>query len=394
MNDPDQIVVTAWMGFPPWVREQGELVFTLSESLLATLPQFSPIERIYSSEPRYYQPTPQGAAALSAALAAKHIDSLELGSPARPKAQSSQVSGSLHLGFSWRSDLAVTVGIMVQPAGIAPSAVADHLTSFVGRWFERLDAASAFVSYFRLEGRKQVGDAPRMTTHEEERGRTIPFQYEVLKRYMRGAFWGTGLGSELCQQLGGREVVLRDAPATISRRLGAGVWLQLSPEGPIAADGTLASLRHFLAPVLRWSPHEVRNLVAATPTPTLQADQPPGPTGIATHEAPRQRRRAVPVADAGDEGGLNIYLDTAPSPIDVASITATVADWFRDGVNEAFGGPLHELTGPVTEHTVMRWRIDFGTADTRRAVRDLSRRLGGLPGIGVSRLVVGVESAG
>ena len=392
MSVSDQIVVTAWIGFPPWIREQGEQVFALSVDLLATLRRFAPIEPIYSSEPRYYRPTPQGRAALSAALAAKRIDSLELGSAAQPKAQGSQVSGSLRLGFSWRRDFATTVGITVQPAGIAPSGVADDLTSFIGRWFGRLEAVGAFVSYFRFEGKKQVGDAARMTTHEEERGRTILFQHEVLKRYARGAFWGTGLGADLCQLLGGQEVVLQHAPATVTRPLGAGVWLQLSPEGPIAPRQALANMREFLRPVLNWSPIDVQNLLTATLRP--RADHPPEPTSIATHKPRKQRRRAVPVVDDGDDGGLNVYLDAPLSPTDAASITATVADWFREGVNEGFGGPLHELTGPVTEPSVMRWRIDFGTADRRRAVHDLSTRLGHLPGIGVSRLVIGVESVG
>jgi hypothetical protein len=233
-------IVSGWLAGPPSLAGEGPLHVALLDDLLSLLRAYR-IRSVHTSEPRYYRPGPKGRVRLTEALLAGRAESLYL-SAALPAGAAGSAGASIRLRFEDRPDFAVDVGarILAGGGGAQVPALARDVAEFVVRWFAPLRAAAAFVS-------DRLNADPGRTEHELEGLRPSLMRWSALIRYARGAFWGTGLGPELCAHLGGREQVLREAPVAIKRALGEGVWLQVS-EAPPAEPQALDRLTEYLAP--------------------------------------------------------------------------------------------------------------------------------------------------
>lgn len=403
--------VTAWLAGPPGLRGEAELLTVLLDDLLRLLRPYG-IRSVWTSEPRIYRTGSRGRALLAEALADGRVEGLVLDN--RPVvAEAGSANAHLRLGPSSEPDLAFLMTIVVRPALMnSPAQIAAQLTGFLLRWLGPLRAAAAFISYSWIQDGRRVGDQPLRTAYEEEHGLPTLISWSALRRYARGAFWGTGLGPDLCAQLGGQVRVLREAPVALARPVDKGVWLQLS-DSPPAEPAALAHLAAFLAPLLTWTREDVlaveseahgeeaiAKLIRSTsvkataflpPAPTPEtADASPAPLSSASQAVPIRGLR-----DLEPETGLNVYLAAPPTPAQRATMETAMEAWYREGFNGHFGGTgFHDLTGPTVDGRVMRWHADFGSADARHAIRSLARRLAELPGATVERLVVGTEHAG
>jgi hypothetical protein len=90
--------------------------------------------------------------------------------------------------------------------------------------------------------------------------------------------------------------------------------------------------------------------------------------------------------------GVNVCLSHPPTTQNQASLSEVVNRWYGRGLAGAFGGRgLHQISGPSIDGSVMRWRIDFGSANFQVAVEALTQDLGAIPDFRVMRLIVGVE---
>ena len=175
-----------------------------------------------------------------------------------------------------------------------------------------------------------------------------------------------GLRADLCDVLGGREYVLRDAPAPIVRPLGEGVWLQLS-ESPPADYDALARLADFLGPALRWAGNDLRAAIEESRSQSraeqLQ-DRPIDVDGLEAEAAAHAarvaeqgsaahlgKRKTVPIRglrDVGVDVALNIYLAAPPTTPQLTYLVAMIQRWYADGFEGKFGGNgFHGLTGPT-----------------------------------------------
>jgi hypothetical protein len=398
------LVLTAWLAAPPTLRDAHELVFALVDDLLLVLRPYA-IRTIYTSEPRYYRLGSTGRARLAEALTSGQVENLHLGSDPATRAQGSAVA-SLFLGSKASVDTATRVGIRIQPyedSGAEPALIARQLVHFVARWFGRLRAAAAFVS-------DRLDDDTNCTVYEAERSQGALFTWPALRRYSRGVFWGTGLGPDHCAQLGGREQVLRDAPADVRRPLEEGVWLQLS-EVPPAEPYAYRRLGEYLAPLMTWTRDDVQLMVpsagdTAETASSAIARQPaelpsiPG-TLQGLPSGSLGRRRAVPMrligGDVEVQTGLNVYLSEPPTPGQLEALIAAVQAWYQEGFDGAFPsglgqGAFHHLFGPSVEGAVLRWHVDFGSADERHALKSLRMRLADVTNVSVLRLIVGTET--
>jgi hypothetical protein len=179
----------------------------------------------------------------------------------------------------------------------------------------------------------------------------------------------------------------------LSRRLGRGVWLQ-APSEPNSDSTILEPLRSYLGPLLTWTRADT-----GAPAPPPAATEPVDPTRInRLNDQLSHKVRPIPARfkrDAGIDTGLNLHFAEAPTPAQRSAAEKVVGGWYVEGATGSFGGVgFHELTGPTLDGRVMRWRIDFGSADSRRAVRWISRELTGIPGApGIERIVIGTERA-
>jgi hypothetical protein len=289
------------------------------------------------------------------------------------------------------ADFALYAGLLVRPYfADQRQGVLEQLVALVTRWFVEWGAGAAFVS-FAGPGRPEQQDVPLRTAHEVAHILPTLLLWPDVCRYSRGAFWGTGLGPDLCDPLSGRDRVLRDAPVSVAQPLGDGAWLQLSGIPP-AEPAELQQLATFLQPLLTWTAADLlahaRSHVTTIP-PEEEQHRP--------RQRPIRGAPTLPVRfrrDFEGTGGFNLHLAAPPTAAQRDDIQAVMDAWYQDGFWGAFGGRgLHELTGPSVDGAVLRWFIDFGSADERIAVRVLAQRLAPLPGLAGARLVIGTEEA-
>lgn len=394
--------ITAWLAGPPSLRTEAQLLTTLVDDLLGLLKPYA-VRSVWTSEPRIYRTGPRGRALLADALADNRVTMFILAS--QPGAMAAgHAAVTVNLGQHPEQPLATSVDLSLQPySDAAWWTVAAQLTEFVTRWFAPLQAAAAFVSTSSIEHHQWHGDTGTVTAYERERHLPSLSQWPDLRRYLRGAFWGTGLGPDLCAQLGGQDRVLHEAPVTLAQRLDHGLWLQLS-EIPPAEPAALARLAAYLAPLLEWTRADVlageaearARQAYAESAASVEASVSSGmPEPATSHHG--GRRRAVPMRLIGEPGtdvGLNVYLATPPTPSQRVTVETALEAWYRLGSTGAFGGAgFHDVIGPSADGAVLRWLVDLGSADDRRALRALAEQLAELPGVTVERLVVGTERA-
>ncbi|MFN8526488.1 MAG: hypothetical protein U0821_25585 [Chloroflexota bacterium] len=248
------------------------------------------------------------------------------------------------------------------------------------------------------------------TSWEGDRRVHVPVTRSELSRLGRGCFWGTGLGAGLCERLGGVERVLAEAPAPIKLRGREGVWLQLS-ELPPAPARALEELQRYLAPILDWTDAEI---MAGRPRSREFAGTAYVPEKTraehAAERAARKHRDAAPPieyvpdlaedATAPQDVTLNLYFAAPLNEPGLAQMEAVIEAWFGAGLDGAFpydeDGPsgMHQVDGPSIDGAVLRYTIDFGSADADAAIQDLAERLAECESLHALQIVVGTETVG
>lgn len=393
--------MTAWVAGPPSARNDSALLVFLVEDVLRLLKPYG-IGLLLSSEPKTYGPSDEGLRLLAESLAEGRIDGISLGS--QPSRLQGPGYGCADLDFgqaTYPSEMAVRIGVRIRPFQSEDVAsVGESLTTFARSWFARLGAAAAFVSASWMVDGYMVGDSDSRTSHEAVHGLPSLTLWPDLCRFARGAFWGMGLGHDLCERLGGRERVLGEAPALVAEPLATGAWLQLSGVPP-ADPVEIERLRGFLAPVLNWSLSDTLHGKLFAPAGRARELVPNRGSQRIESTTPKRVvegfRIAVPtrfLRQLSSLEGVSIHFDSPPTREQSSTIEALVADWYRQGFNGGFGGAgLHSISGPIVEGSVLRWLVDFGDVDVRQAGHALARILGQLKGIRVARLVFGTEQA-
>lgn len=399
--------VTMWMGGPSLLDAPAELRRALAEDLLATTARYK-VRNIVTNEPRSYRAGPGGRSKFLDAVAADQIEDFGIHSPPyspfpEDVPPEGLVSLSVVFGYRHSPEFASRIEITVAPgADSSVEEVAVSQVALISRWFDRLGAGSAFVSSLTFHEGRRTGDYTITTRYEEAHGSGSLLYWPSLQRYVRGAFWGNGLSAAVCTYLGGRDAVLRAAPAFVKVPLGTGAWLQLSASPP-AETNAITRLEAYLQPVLGWSREDV------APRPNF-ASSSRGASAVqsvevAAHEdsldgaPPRTRRRTVPIkwlrASADTADGIAIHLAHPAVKATENRIVGVVEDWYADGVAGMYGGgKFHTLSGPTVAGPVLRWSVDFGLANQRQALRDLARRLAALGIEEIRQIVVGTEQVG
>lgn len=381
--------LTVWLAGAPERARDGALTASLVEDLL-TLLQPHGVTGVWTSEPRTYRASPRGLAQLRAAIEVGRVTSVVMS--AEPGRTAGDATGRVDFTSRQQYLPAVQVGARIAAPGAAIGAMVEPLAQFVQRWAERLEAGAAFLSTDPDDGFLQ-------TRYERERLQGTVFNWAAVRRYARGVFWGMLLGPDLCGVLGGLERVQAEAPVDEARRLGEGLWLQVSAVPPPPEDA-LQRLEAYLQPLLGWTRDDLTRL--GQPRPTPGEARPPG-TSIVSMARPQgtRRERVRPhvsvqyLGPVGVDTGLHVHLAAPPSASEREVLVRLVGDWYTAGVLGQFGGAgFHDLMGPSEEATVLHWRIDLGSADGPRAIHDLAARLGALPSPGIERLVVGTERVG
>jgi len=389
--------ITAWLAGPPHLKNEPVLLMALIDDLLEMFQPYD-VKFVHSGEPRNYRLTPKGRAALFDLLSERRTDLLQVGSetgPVRYDAPEQGVASSF-IWFGSTSDprSVVTIGLSIARRSGSRSEVLAEILTFVKRWFVRMEASAAFVSWTALRDRwygdGTAGNGP--TEHEREKHRQEGignlFEWPVLTRYARGAFWGNGLGPQLCERLGGRARVLREAPVPIAEPLGEGVWLQLSGEPPPPED-ELARLKEYLAPLLNWGKQDIDALL------------PPVAPAMLRPPLPRVPPSTTPipfrfVQDSETDVVLNLHLRRRPSPNEQAAVEAAIRNWRRDAEEGFFGDSDFHYVGEPSldrQNHMLRWSADLGRVQPMEAIERLALRLGAVPLGAITELVIGQEEA-
>jgi hypothetical protein len=215
-------------------------------------------------------------------------------------------------------------------------------------------------------------------------------------------------------RIGGRERVLHDAPVEIARAVNDGVWLQVS--NGIPTEHALARLAAYLSPVLDWAASDIlaanaegRDRRTAARRETAVDDLSPlvmeamaQARAEVTTDASVAVRKAVPIRGLHEfldelsvDVAIKIQLDQPPTREQLARLMATLYVWYEAGFQGEFGGKgFHDLTGPTIDGRVVRWHADLGSADGKRAIKELAGRLARVKDPAIRRLALGTDSAG
>jgi hypothetical protein len=389
--------ITAWVAGPPMVRRDSSLLISLVDDLLRLLKPYG-IGSLLTSEPKIYHSTPNGLKLLAESLLQRRIDGISLGSEPYRVNDAGYACADLDFGqATYASDMALGIDVRIRPALTTDiDNTAASLNSFAKNWFSKLGAAAGFISAWQMGDEHTMGDFASRTSYEATNGLPGLMLWSDVCRFARGAFWATGLGPDLCAQLGGRERVLRDAPTVVAEPLGTGVWLQLSgvpPPDPVEVE----HLQRFLAPVLNWRLSDTNYGQRPAPTPGELGARPTRKAGSPIVTRPADGACVVPIhflRGVSGTDGVNIHLQSRPNRSQCAAIQALVSGWYRHGFHGGFGGTgLHSISGPIVDGNVLRWLVDFGDVDVRQAAGTLAQSLGQLKGVRVARLVFGTEQA-
>jgi hypothetical protein len=373
-QSPNVNSATVWMAMHPGIASDASQLLHIIESVFGILRPYG-CRSVWTSEPRTYAMGETGRRGLADGLQAARIRQAVLSTPERG------ISGMLDLTPKLVPRAGLTVRATDGEDGRLATALLGEI-ALIEEWFPRTDAAMAFISLDDQDWYLQ-------TAHEAELGQGALVTWQGVRHFLRGVFWGLALGPDLCEQLGGKESVLNEAPVPVARRLGNGVWLQASKK-PDPDSRLLSSLRNYLAPLLSWT----RADTGALPTPPV-ATEPARSPAIHRRSRPRTVRRIHIefMKNAGIDTGLMVYFAAPPPATQVTAIERLVGEWYGDGLMGAFGGSgFHELTGPTVHGTVMRWRVDFGSSNPRVAVRWLAEELASFSEpSSIERIVVGTK---
>jgi len=239
---------------------------------------------------------------------------------------------------------------------------------------------------------------------------SLPARWSLVRKYGRGAFWGTALGADLCQRLDGQQRVLKEAPVFHAEPLANGVWLQLSEVFPPSPDEIERLLTYF-APILDWTREDWQGWIRHDWE--KQTGQPLSDAGVirAASVAPDD---AFPVRllddlevfgdvtvpkNGGDDVAYNLYLERLPSERERALIQAVVAEWSRgeqqriyEEMPENSYGWFHHVTVPAFNGMAARWRIDTSCRGVQwHSIEALRQWFAGVPNLPIRELVLGFE---
>lgn len=396
---PGAAGLTAWLGGPPGILVGGDLVVSLLGDLIEIMRPYG-VWEIGTSEPRTYGLSSRAQGQLAEALKAGRITDLGfVGGSVFDPWGGPQVSVQVSLRSPYGNYFATTVGLDIRRLTQAEAVTAAPiLAELITRWFAPLQAAAAFVS-------DRPEDAAIITVHERSERRGSLLTWPAIGHFLRGVFWGMGLGPSLCARLGGRGRVLVEAPVAVARTIGEGVWLQVTPEPP-AGEAALARLAAYLKSLLHWTPAE-RRALRPTSSSTSTTSETEADSLVSTPQRERDpalgreagtrvtRGREVPISIIeliDPDVCLNVYLRAAPSRSQQDAVERAMATWYERGFEGQFGrAGFHSLSGPTVDGRVMRWSVDLGSADSQRALEALAHSLGRLSSPRVQRVVVGTE---
>lgn len=250
VNLPPGSFITAWLALPPGLRDEYDTVFIMVNELIGLLGVHTD-GSVLTSEPRKYRATERGRMELHKALQSQRISSF---GSLLVEEERDDVS---RFAFQYRFDdprigSLATVCSIRYPIGQQEALLeqAQIVANFVRSWFQRTNGTCGWISWQQGDG----GDNPdmyRQTAYERTVGVTPLGLWESSRTYLRGVFWGNVLDARHCDILGGLPRVLQDAPAWKATPLENGIFLQASPTFP-PDEGRLASLQHYLRPLLTW----------------------------------------------------------------------------------------------------------------------------------------------
>lgn len=399
--------ITCWLGAYPWKEADPDILVALVNEILQFCNSYGGVGSIWTSEPRTYRPTVHGLACLQDTIGLRRADTLTISTPPQfnrggfvPVQPFTATVNFFDEDFPMTN---ASIEVTVQaPLEASLSSVVMQLVDFVARWFEPLQALSAFVSSDVWGNGTIVGDSPEQTAMERERQVTPLEAFPLLEVYARGVFWGNGLGPSLCARMGGVERVLAEAPVLVARPMGSGVWLQLSGTPP-PDQSELDQLASYFRPLTEWTWESTQAVIQAylaanRPTEAVPPVSPVRLPSIAA-KATSRKKAAVPVRwlpDAHEDAavGLNVHLAAPPSAAQRAQLEGLIAAWYRCGFEGLFGGVgFHTIWGPSVDGSVLRWYVDLGSADPRRAIQGLVEKLEAST-LSVAHVIVGTETAG
>lgn len=389
---PSPAGLTAWLAAPPRGDRDARPFQAVLDELIA-LAVAHGVRSALTDEPRSYRLTPRGRAALSEAIAAQRAHDVTLATPVHQRLDGDAVI-YLRLQSRVRRELALDLGVTVIPGRREPwPRLLSHVTHLITHGFDPLDAGAAFVSVRHSRGKEVSGDQPLVTAYEQSNHLPPIVTWPAIERFVRGVFWGMGLGPGLCARLGGPDRVAHEAPVPIAQRLGRGVWLQTS-EAPPAQHAALSRLAEYLVPVLPRSQDDVLAVQPALPIHRVASGPP-----RRSRPAPRRSGLSIPVRFQGrDEkvAGLNIRFAAPITQEQRALVKSAVRQWFGAGFAGRLGGELHWLGDPSisAEGDAMRWTVDFGDVDPLSAMEELTARLATLAAPRVEEVVLGTDEVG
>lgn len=237
---------------------------------------------------------------------------------------------------------------------------------------------------------------------------------------LRTYAWGMLLSGRHLDALGGLERVEASAPVAEVRDLSSAAWplafLRQSESLDDVSIDQLRALRDYLRPLLsptrrgryigpplrlaEW--HEsgglqsLRQPTAGGPLRQL----PPIPMPPRPLHAARRRPTTSPAGSVAIERrppldpeslDFTVELSAPLNEPDRVRLEGLILDWYEDGANGAYGGPLHFIGSVVyvdeDPPPRIEWWIDAGPADLERALADLAGRLASHAS--VVRLIVG-----
>lgn len=385
----EPLYLRAWLALP---ESRGPsdaaalwlLIAEAAELLLALHPDLV----LRTSEPRSYRVASGAWLAARPLLEAERLHSLYLGTPLHV---SSRPEYGAELYLTLRTPHTQDVPIVVDlhtSAVLRPprgEVTVSDVVALVKRWAVTHAPSQGFVST-----RSEVVLA---RTTELRTGILGVVSWTATQRFLKMFDWGTVLGPKLCASLGGPEAVLADAPAWRAERLGDGVFLQLTPSpDELAPLDRWTAMLEYLRPLL---PTE-RDTIPGTRARGVNVS--PAPTTTGSGRRGPRLKPGFPVqilAQEGVDATFNLYFRSRPSAEVERRLTAALDEWFQYGFHGGYGeAGFHGMTRPMASGRAVRWHVDMGTADGRRAIGDLAARLEALSrgaGAPIERLTVGEE---
>lgn len=406
--------IDLWIGASPALGEQSAILSAFLNDLLEVMRRYGDI-RIGTDEPCNYRDTERGRNALRDSLAHSNISQIAIhsGTWSDPPGHG---YATIMLGVTAPVATASQISLSILPNSHDPiPAPVEACIDLIQRWFVPLGGGAAGFSHAACG----TGNEGKLYQTQREREHGKLQTWDAIRCYVRGTFWGTALGPDHCERLGGQERVLREAPTSIVQPLGDGVWLQLS-EKPPAEIHAVERLAEYLAPLQQWTvkdatiyrrhnvpvpqPHPHRSLPRASHILSL-------PRPAVDEEVTAIRMTILEKPLQGGRIGINVHLRVPPTTAQLSELMATVEEWYQMHVcagHEQFWPYGYFLDGPTVAGTIARWNASgvrtFGRLidwhkpawhrELMQTVQTLSERLAALTNVDVIQLVIGTETIG